>query len=50
MNLITKKNRSAFENYFSSESTLRIISKYFDNHDIHQGETPIGSSVSGQRR
>ncbi|WKL47938.1 abortive infection family protein [Flavobacterium pectinovorum] len=50
MDLISKKTRSAFEDYFSSESTLRIISKYFNNHDIHQGQTPIGSTVSGQRR
>lgn len=50
MDLISKKTRSIFEDYFSSESTLRNISKYFDNHNIYQGNTPLGSKVSGQRR
>jgi hypothetical protein len=50
MDLISKKTRSAFEDYFSSESTLGLTSKYFQNHDIYQGERPFGSTVDGQIR
>ena len=49
MDLISKKTRSVFQDYFTT-TTLRIISNYFDNQDIPEKELPIGVTFSGQRR
>jgi hypothetical protein len=36
MNLISKKKRTLFQDYFTSLTTLRVISNYFDNHNIEE--------------
>lgn len=49
MDLIGNKTRNLFEDYFSANSTIRKISKYFENHNIHQGSIPLGSTTKGER-
>lgn len=49
MDLISKKTRSLFQDYFTSTS-LRIISNYFDNHDIDEVELPPEITYSSVRR
>lgn len=49
MELISRKTRGEFQEYLVS-TTLRQISRYFDNHDIPFTELPEEKLPSGQRR
>ena len=49
MDLISKKTRSLFQDYFTT-ITLRTISNYFDNSDVPELELPPGVGFSSQRR
>lgn len=49
MDIISKKTRSEFKDFFVT-TTLREISKYFDNHDVPYTEHPENTDYGGQRR
>lgn len=48
--IISKRIRGEFEDYFSAESTLREIKRLFENHDVPFEEHPVGENFTGQRR
>jgi hypothetical protein len=50
MDLISKKTRSLFQDYFTSSATLRTISNYFDNHNVDEIELPPEITFGSVRR
>ncbi|MDL2141789.1 abortive infection family protein [Flavobacterium tructae] len=50
MDLISKKTRNLFQDYFTELGTLRSIANYFDNHDVEEVELPPEITFSSVRR
>ena len=50
MDLISKKTRALFQDYFTSLTTLRVISNYFDNHNIEEVQLPSEIAFTSVRR
>lgn len=50
MDLISKKTRNLFQDYFTDLGTLRSIANYFDNHNVDEVELPPEITFSSVRR